>query len=77
MSSIAYGLVKVDEIIAPDESPDFLAIIEETADMLSRAYGTPDEASQMAGKQIIRQVVEAAKKQFTPSQQPNHEQEKE
>lgn len=77
MSSIAYGLVKVDEIVSPHEAPDFLRVIEETADMLDRAYGTADEASQAAGKQIIRQVTEAAKMQFTPSQQSNHEKKKE
>ncbi|MCB9452180.1 MAG: TetR/AcrR family transcriptional regulator [Anaerolineaceae bacterium] len=73
MSGIAYGLVKVDEIVPPDEAPDFLAVIEETSEMLTRAYGTPDEASQQAGKQIIRQVIEAAKKQFSPSNHANEQ----
>ncbi|MBZ0276846.1 MAG: TetR/AcrR family transcriptional regulator [Anaerolineae bacterium] len=67
MSGIAYGLVKVDEIVPPGEAPDFVAVIEETADMLDRAYGMPDAAGQAAGKQIIRQMIEAAKTQFTPS----------
>jgi TetR/AcrR family acrAB operon transcriptional repressor len=62
MNMLAYGLVSMDEVVPVTDIPAFEDIIEGIADILDRALSTGENAE--AGKQIVLQMIQAARQQF-------------
>lgn len=68
MNMLAYGLVSMDEVVPVDDIPPFEDIIEGIADLLDRALSTGENAE--AGKQVVLQMIQAARQQFATIKQP-------
>lgn len=62
MDMLAYGLVAMEDVKNPDHIPEIDAILTGIGEILDRAL-TPQNANSDAGKQIIRQLVDAANTQ--------------
>jgi len=66
MNMLAFGLVAMDGIAAPETIPPTEDIIEGIAELLDRAL-TPDDGNSEAGKAIVRQLSEAGLAAIDPS----------
>lgn len=73
MNMLAYGLVSMDEVMHPDDIPPMDDIIEAIADIMDRALTPQDGGNSEAGKVIIRQIVEASRRQFAAKNKINQE----
>lgn len=58
LTMIAYGFVKIDEVIPPEHAPPMDAVLDSFSELFGRAL-EPDEGSDSeAGKQIIKRLIE-------------------
>jgi TetR/AcrR family acrAB operon transcriptional repressor len=64
MNMLAYGLVAMDDIIAPEMIPPTDELIEGIAQIMDRALTPADGGNSEAGKAIVRQIAEAGQKAF-------------
>ena len=64
LDMLAYGLISMDEFRAPDEIPDFDAMMEAIALLLDRALLPAAGGSASAGRAIIHHFATAALAQF-------------
>lgn len=71
MNMLAYGLVAMDEIIAEELIPPTDDIIEGIAEIMDRALTPADETSNEAGKAVVRQISEAARRQLEHTEKEN------
>ena len=73
MNILAYGLVAMDEIMAPSEIPPMAALIEGIGDFMDRALRPPSGGNDAAGKAIIQQMADAARQQHHTPTHPQEE----
>lgn len=64
MDILAFGLVGMDEIAASGDRPPAEEVIEGIAEIMDRALTPDDGGNPQAGKAIVRQLTDAALKQF-------------
>lgn len=68
INMLAYGLVSMDEVVSVEAIPPLEDLIEGIADILDRALNTGENTE--AGKQIVLQIVAAARQQFAAMKHP-------
>ncbi|MBZ0297474.1 MAG: TetR/AcrR family transcriptional regulator [Anaerolineae bacterium] len=64
MNILAYGLVGMDDIVAPEEIPPLDDLIEGIADIMERALVPEGGGDTEAGKAIVRQIFDASRQQY-------------
>jgi TetR/AcrR family acrAB operon transcriptional repressor len=64
MNMLAYGLVSMDGIVAPEFIPSTEDLIEGIAEIMDRALTPDDSGSSEVGKAIVRQISEAGQQAF-------------
>lgn len=64
INMMAYGLVAMDEIMAPEDIPPVEDIIEGIADFMDRAMTPEDGGNSEAGKLLLEQVFTAGRQQY-------------
>ena len=64
MNMMAFGLVNAEHVAAPEDTPSLERVVDGMAEMLERALRPDDGGNTEASKQIIRQVVAAARAQL-------------
>lgn len=64
MNMLAFGLVSMDEVINPEDIPPIDDLIEAIGDMMDKTLSPEEGADSEVGKVVIRQMSEAAQKQF-------------
>ncbi len=67
LNVITYGLMKIDEVIPPEEAPPFMDVMEAMVTMLNQALAPEGGGDSETGKQIVRQIVEMYKKGMQPT----------
>jgi TetR/AcrR family acrAB operon transcriptional repressor len=63
---VAYGFVTIDQVIPPENAPPLMSVITMMNEMLIRAFATENGRNSEAGKQIVKGLVEAFRKQQSP-----------
>ena len=61
MNMLAYGLVAMDEVMDPVQIPPVDDVIEGIAELMDRALTPDDGDHSAAGKEVLRQIVDAAR----------------
>lgn len=64
MDMLAYGLVSMQDIKPKEAIPPTEAIIEGIADLMDRALTPADGGNSEAGKKVVRQISDAARRAF-------------
>ncbi|MBD1372076.1 TetR/AcrR family transcriptional regulator [Hazenella sp. IB182357] len=62
MNILAYGLVSMQGVVDPDCIPETADLIEGIADFMDRAITPADGGNRLAGKEILRQLIDQSKK---------------
>ena len=70
MDMLAFGLVSMDDILPKENMPPFEDIIEGIAAIMDKALTPADGGNPEAGREVLRQIVEAARQQFEVMNRP-------
>lgn len=70
---MAYGLLTVEDIIAPDEAPPFEDVVNFFGEILQKVLVPEDGGNQTAGKAIIMQLIETYKTQAMAQERLSNE----
>lgn len=73
MNILAYGLVGMGEVMDEADIPPTDAIIEGIADMMEKALTPEGGGNKEAGKAIVRQIAESARKKVEDESSPTSE----
>ncbi len=61
LTMTSLGMIKMDEVIPPEQAPPFEIVMDTLTDMLRRALAPPEGGDSEAGKRIVRQMVAASR----------------
>jgi TetR/AcrR family acrAB operon transcriptional repressor len=73
MDMLAYGLVGIDDVLSPESIPPIDDIIEGIAVIMDKALTPTDGGNPEAGREILRQIIEASRQQFEAMNQQEPE----
>lgn len=62
MNMLSYGLVSMDAVMDPEDIPSIERLIDGIGDLLDRAFTPPEGGNSEAGKAILHELSDAARK---------------